>query len=152
MYAKVLNNELIHYPSNPRTDHTNVSFPINWSGGEINGDNYIVVSATTPPVINLGWTYTELTPEIIDGIWTQTWSTQLKSNDEIKSEVSSKRYEIEVGGVRISNNVYSTDRESQTKYVAVAVDISHHSLKYQLLMVQNRMINYLRIDFYQTNH
>ena len=47
----------------------------------------------------------------------------------IKRAVTSKRYEVEVGGVKVSNVIYSTDRESQTKYVAVAVDISKSNVE-----------------------
>ena len=124
MYAKISNNEIIQYPANPRTDNPSVSFPDNWGGGEINSNEYVVISYTTPPSINLGWIYTESTPVQSNGTWQQSWTTSLKSKEEIKQEITDKRYQVEIGGVAISNNVYATDRESQTKYVAVAVDIS----------------------------
>ena len=127
MYAKISNNEIIQYPANPRTDNSFVSFPDNWGGGEINGNQYVLVSYTNPPSINLGWTYTESTPVQSNGTWHQSWTTSLRSKEEIKQQISNKRYEVEVGGVVIDNNKYSTDRESQTKYVAVAVDISQQS-------------------------
>ncbi len=123
MYAIVLNNEIVQYPANPKTDNPNVSFPFNWGGGVINSIEYTVVQSTTPPSINLGWTYTESSPSYDGNSWIQNWSTSLLSKDEIKRQVTSKRYNVEVGGVVISNSTYATDRESQTKYVAVAVDI-----------------------------
>ena len=35
MFAKVLNDQIIQYPSNPNIDNPNVSFPANWNGGTI---------------------------------------------------------------------------------------------------------------------
>lgn len=46
----------------------------------------------------------------------------LRSN--YKNKVTTLRYDHEVGGVRVNDSIYATDRESQTKYVAVALDIS----------------------------
>lgn len=48
--------------------------------------------------------------------------TSLKSN--IKQKLANKRWEVETGGCFIDGNAYATDRESQTKYTAVAVAIS----------------------------
>lgn len=44
--------------------------------------------------------------------------------NHIKSKVANKRWEVETGGVEINQKKFSTDRESQTKYTAVAVAIS----------------------------
>lgn len=41
-----------------------------------------------------------------------------------KNQLASKRWEVETGGAVINGNTYATDRESQTKYTAVAVAIS----------------------------
>lgn len=41
-----------------------------------------------------------------------------------KTQLANKRWEIETGGAIINGNTYATDRESQTKYTAVAVAIS----------------------------
>jgi hypothetical protein len=127
MYAKISNNEITRYPANPRVDNPHVSFPDNWGGGEINGNEYVIISYTTPPSVNLGWMYTESTPVQSNGSWQQSWLTSLKSKEEVKREISNKRYEVETGGVRINNHLFATDRESQTKYVAVAVDISQQA-------------------------
>jgi hypothetical protein len=124
MYAKISNNEIIQYPANPRADHPNVGFPDNWGGGDMFGDFYAIVQSVAPPSVNIGWSYTESSPTFNGNNWIQTWTTSLLPNEQIKQQVSNKRYEVEVGGVTVSNNTYSTDRESQTKYVAVALDIS----------------------------
>jgi len=123
-YAKISNNELIQYPADPAFDNPSVSFPVNWGGGEIDGINYELVKSSESPSINIGWTYTESTPIFDGNTWIQTWSTSLLPNDVIKQQITKKRYEIEVSGTVISNVKFSTDRESQTKYVAVALDIS----------------------------
>jgi hypothetical protein len=41
-----------------------------------------------------------------------------------KNKLAYKRWEVETGGAIINGNTYATDRESQTKYTAVAVAIS----------------------------
>lgn len=123
MYAKVLDNNIIQYPADPLADHKNTSFPVNWGGGVIGDSEYVVVNPTGCPSLNIGWKAVEDTPINIDGVWQQNWISLIKPRGDIKSDVSSKRYLVEVGGVRINNNLYATDRESQTKYVAVAVDI-----------------------------
>jgi hypothetical protein len=124
MYAKISNNEITQYPANPRTDHPNVGFPDNWGGGEINGVNYVIVQSTVMPYANIGWVVSETTPIYENSLCFQEWSTSLLPKDQIKQAVTNERYKVETGGVRIANNLYATDRESQTKYVAVAVDIS----------------------------
>lgn len=129
MYAKIANNEIVQYPADPRTDNPNVGFPNNWGGGTIDNVEYILVNQVIPPNVNLGWSYTESTPVIEGDRWVQTWDTNLKPFIEIKTDISNHRYNVEVGGVKIANNLYSTDRESQTKYVAVAVDISQSNVE-----------------------
>lgn len=127
MYAKISNNQIVQYPANPRTDNPYVSFPDNWGGGEINGNEYVSVNSSIPPVANIGWQVVESTPTNYGNSWYQTWSTSLKNKDLIKNDVTNFRYEIEIGGVVVANNKYATDRESQTKYVAVAVDIQQQA-------------------------
>lgn len=41
-----------------------------------------------------------------------------------KNQVADKRWQVETGGAIIDGNSFATDRESQTKYTAVAVAIS----------------------------
>ena len=44
--------------------------------------------------------------------------------EHVKSNLANKRWQVETGGITIDNVGYATDRESQTKYTAVAVAIS----------------------------
>ena len=129
MYAKISSNTIINYPSFPPLEHPNVGFPENWQGGIINGDEYVYIQPTAKPVANVGWEYTESQPTLSNNVWSQTWVSSLLPRELLKRSVTSKRYEVEVGGITVSNNVYSTDRESQTKYVAVAVDISQSNVE-----------------------
>lgn len=48
----------------------------------------------------------------------------LELKSYLKNKTANKRWEVETGGIEINQNKYSTDRESQTKYTAVAVAIS----------------------------
>ena len=129
MYAKISSNTITNYPAFPSLEHPNVGFPENWLGGNVNGDEYVYVQPTKKPVANIGWEYTESQPILSDNGWVQVWTSSLLDRELIKRAVTSKRYEVEVGGIKISNNMYSTDRESQTKYVAVAVDISRSNVE-----------------------
>lgn len=127
MYVKIVNNEVVAYPANPRTENPYVSFPDDWKGGEVNGNKYAIVNSSMPPMPNVGWQVIESTPANYGGSWYQTWNTSLKSKELIKKDVTDFRYQIEVGGVVVANNKYATDRESQTKYVAVAFDIQQQA-------------------------
>ena len=129
MYAKISSNTIINYPAFPSLEHPNVGFPENWQGGNVNGDEYVYVYPTAKPVANVGWEYTESQPTVSNNVWSQTWVSSLLPRELLKRSVTSKRYEVEVGGITVSNNVYSTDRESQTKYVAVAVDVSQSNVE-----------------------
>jgi hypothetical protein len=119
MYAKIVNNTITQYPANPWTDNPWVSIPDNWGGGDINGTEYVYVSHTDQPQANVGWTVKETAPIFQDN-WKQSWTTEILPVADLKQIVSAKRYEVEVSGTVVSNVKFSTDRESQTKYVAVA--------------------------------
>src|SRR5579872_7039646 len=121
MFAIVSNNQVIKYPADPAADNPHVSFPIGWGGGDIGDNTYVPVSLTNIPSCNLGWTYTETTPVNTANGWVQAFTTTILPNDQLATAVTSKRYEVEVGGVMVSNNSFATDRESQTKYIAIAV-------------------------------
>lgn len=123
IYAKISNNAIIEYPANPALDNPNVSFPFEWNGGAVNDNEYVVVQLVSQPQANLGWYNVQSTPEKVNDVWYQSWDAVLYDKPDLKYAISKKRYEVEIGGVVVSNNTFSTDRESQTKYVAVALDI-----------------------------
>ena len=118
-YVKVnSNNEIIEYPANPALDHPHISFPSDWSGGDIEGNVYVTVTLTDIPSANLGWSVSEGTPSYSNGQFVQTWNSNLKSKEQLKADVAAYRYEQEIAGICISNTNFFTDRESQTKYIA----------------------------------
>lgn len=45
--------------------------------------------------------------------------------EHTKNKVAAKRWQQEIGGITINNVGYATDRESQTKYTAIEVAITH---------------------------
>lgn len=146
MYAIVFNNQIVQYPANPRVENPSVSFPVNWSGGSINGVEYVTVQPTTPPSVNIGWACTESTPIFENNSWVQTWTTSLKSKREIKQLVSNKRFEVEVGGVVVGNNVYATDRGTQSKYVVVGYEIQQSNTETWSVIWKARYGNFITLN------
>jgi len=126
MFAKIENGQVIEYPANPRMDNPNVSLAKDWVGGTINGNTYVSVTKTTKLSSNISYSVVEGTPVYNsgNGVCTQTWTQVLRAKDDIKNEITQKRFRKEIGGITYNGDKYYTDRESQTKYIAVAVDLS----------------------------
>lgn len=121
MYVKISNNEVIQYPANPALDNPSVSFPAEWGGGAINDSEYALVESVSPPSVNVGWFFTEVNPTYSNNKWEQTWSVSLYDKPQLKQIVTGYRYNVETGGVMVNGYPFSTDRESQTKYIAAVV-------------------------------
>ena len=134
MYAIISNNQIIQYPANPIMENLNVSFPENWSGGIINDIEYVVVVPTPTPNVNFGWMVQESRPQIIDGVWTQSWNTILLSTNQLINSITDKRYEIETGGITRGNTVFATDRDSQIKYMTASfmLNSSNSSINWKI--------------------
>lgn len=128
MFAKVSETEVVDYPVNPVADFPHMSFPPNWSGGIIGNHQYVIVQRTLPPDSGMGKIVTEGTPVLEDGVWKQSWNISYKPLEEHKKEIkevlADLRYRKEIAGVTVSGIQFATDRESQTKYIAIAVDLS----------------------------
>jgi len=122
-FAKIKNGQVLQYPTSPRADHPNISFSEAWAGGVVEGDTYVVVHDTTIPQPKMGWFTKDTGPALVDDRWERTWSSEILPKDDLKRVVTEKRYEIEVGGTKVNNIIYATDRESQTKYIAVAIEL-----------------------------
>lgn len=128
MFAKIKNNTVIEYPVDPKADNPNVSFPDNWQGGIVNNIEYAQVYSSSPPSANLGWTVSESNTFIkTAGRWYKEWQTTLLPTNQLQSAIANKRYELETMGIVVNNYVFSTDRDSQTKYTGVSVNISNMS-------------------------
>lgn len=146
MFAKVLNDQIIQYPSNPNIDNPNVSFAVNWNGGTIAGNTYVIVESTNIPSANLGWKIIETTPAKENDVWKQTWTPSLLPTDKLKNTITNKRYDVEIGGVRVGDHIYSTDRESQTKYVAILVNISQSNTQTWSINWKTKEDKFIRLN------
>jgi hypothetical protein len=124
VFGIIENKELIKYPSDPRYDFTNVSFPLDWEGGIIENVKYVKLTKTEPPADNkFGWNVVEVEPRYNKKTDTliQAWDIQFVGFIKFKILVSMKRYAQETSGLNIDGNVFKTDRESQTKYSLMAL-------------------------------
>ena len=127
MYAKISNNTVVEFPVNPMEQNPTISFPSDWQGGTLIDNTYVRVKDVEPPHIPIGFTLVQNNP-VANGVnWYQDWSLQVLPLGQLKPTLSSYvtglRYNSEVAGVSFANNVYSTDRESQTKYIGIAVTL-----------------------------
>lgn len=87
MYAKIKDNVVIQYPSDPWNDHIG-KVPLDFTSGIVEGDEYVVVKDTVPNLTNPYQKYDELTPQLIDGVWTQVWQVI----DMTDTEKADKKY------------------------------------------------------------
>ena len=92
MYARINNGAINNYPVDIWREHPNVSFPIGWTGGLIEGQEYALVISTSRPETNHTQNTTEGTP-VIDpnsGRWTQTWVVTQAPPEEIDARISAR--------------------------------------------------------------
>lgn len=133
-FVKVIDNTVVQYPyslNDLKLDYYYVSFPDEISEQSLNSMNCYTVNEKVKPSATIFDNVVEVTPVKNGEVWETNWqivpmtSSEIsQKKEELKQDVTNKRYVVEVGNTRIANNLYSTDRESQTKYVAVAVEIS----------------------------
>ena len=93
MYAKINNNQIEIYPytlQDLRNDIPNVSFPETMSDSDLLSWNVVNVVYTIPPTYDYTQNLKEVTPTLINGIWTQTWQLNSASADEISNRVSNQ--------------------------------------------------------------
>ena len=87
MYAKVESGSISTYPYNIgklRKEHKNTSFPSDsFSREDIKGEYGIVDVSSSAPPSSMGYHVREGTPELVNGVWTQTWTQTLKSPSEV---------------------------------------------------------------------
>jgi len=73
MFARIENGVAVAYPVEPRAEQPNTSFPWDWPGGVVNGVQYAGVRPVDVPVASVAQRAVEVSPALIDGVWTQTW-------------------------------------------------------------------------------
>ena len=95
MYAKINNsNVVLEYPVNIFTVHPNVSFPVGWTGGTVDGNKYVLVAPTNVPEVPHTQTVAEGTPTLTNGEWVQVWTTTAASAEVVAQRVSDKWVQV----------------------------------------------------------
>ena len=86
-YAKIKDDVILEFPSYPQRDHPNTSFADGWTGGEIEGNTYVLVEIEdTPPTDYLTQDTEAEPPKKVKGKWTV--KTKVK---DISPEEKAKR-------------------------------------------------------------
>lgn len=92
LYAKIVNGAITQYPSAPFIDHPGTSFSLSWQGGEIEGDEYVVVVPAIQPTLDTETQKViEATPVPIDGVWTQQWQVIDLTPEELAARLQARR-------------------------------------------------------------
>lgn len=98
MYALIRNGVVEKYPyslGNLRKDNPTTSFPKRPSDERLKDwDMYSVARVDRPDVDPLTHDIRELTPELIDGQWTQVWAVQEATPEEVAQRKAEKNAEI----------------------------------------------------------
>jgi len=86
-YAKINGDTVLEFPSYPQRDHPNTSFGDGWTGGDVEGNTYVLVEIEdTPPTDYLTQDTEAEPPKKVKGKWVV--KTKVK---EISVEEKSKR-------------------------------------------------------------
>ena len=122
MYGIIEKNKIVKYPTDPRLDFPHISFPENWSGGVIEGIEYVKVYQANRKGAPVGWHEVEVKPRYNKkkNIWLQKWKVEYSGSDALKRIIADIRYKFETDGIYIGNDFFRTDRDSQTKYSIMA--------------------------------
>jgi hypothetical protein len=86
MYALIENNAVKQYPYGAdvlRRDNPQTSFPTNPTDELLAAYNVFPVTRTDIPVVDYTQAVTEADPQLIDGVWTQTWTITDRTAEEI---------------------------------------------------------------------
>lgn len=86
-YAKISGDTILEFPSYPQRNHPQTSFAEGWTGGEIEGNTYVLVEIEdTPATDYLTQDAEPQTPKKVNGKWVQ--KTKVK---DISPEEKAKR-------------------------------------------------------------
>lgn len=92
MFAIIESGAVTQYPANPYADNPDTSFGEGWQGGVVNGREYVrVASGTQPPYDADTQTCVAGQPELIDGVWTQSWTVRDLTEEEIEAKLQAMR-------------------------------------------------------------
>jgi hypothetical protein len=123
MYAQVDGKKVINYPCHPLFENPNTSFVENWVEGPVNGKTYVLVEDTDPPIPKLGYYVERETPVYNETTkkFKEVWVSKKYELFMIKQLITERRYYVETSGIKVDDNYFQTDRESQTKYAMGAL-------------------------------
>ena len=86
-YAKINGDTILEFPSYPHRDHPNTSFADGWTGGDVEGNTYVLVEIEDTPATDYLTQDTEAEPpKKVKGKWVQ----KIKVKD-ISPEEKAKR-------------------------------------------------------------
>lgn len=152
MYAIIEKGRVVKYPTNPRNDFPHISFPENWSGGVIEGSEYVKVQQADQKGAPVGWHEVEIKPRYNKkkNIWLQKWKIEYAGGESLKRIISDLRYKFETDGVYIGNDFFRTDRESQTKYSIMASSIIIPFVRKKVYW-KNHNGEFIKVDMWKVN-
>lgn len=90
MFARIEGAAVAAYPVDLRAAHPNTSFPWDWPGGVVEGVEYARVLPVDVPQTNHTQNHIEGTPDLIDGVWTQTWIVTDATPEQIVERTAEK--------------------------------------------------------------
>lgn len=96
MYVKLKDNQIEKYPytlNELKQDNKNVSFPSKPSDEILAQFNVYAVVSVTKPLVTYKQNMVEGNPQLVNGVWTQSWVVTDKSSDEINALNESLRAE-----------------------------------------------------------
>lgn len=86
MYAKIVEGVVEKYPytfADLRIEYRNTSFPSEFDDEVLDAYNMTVVEPSPSPEITYAQMLAEGTPELVGGVWRQTWLVTNKSAEEV---------------------------------------------------------------------
>lgn len=113
LLINVVTGEYPVYLSKVRRDNPNVSLPQELTEDIIRSLGYEIVTMVARPV---GDVVTEGQPEIVDGVYTQTWEVRGYSPEELSQQLDIKKQEL---NARI-NNMRATELENGFEHITAS--------------------------------
>lgn len=97
MFAVIENGVLARYPANPIADNPDTSFGEGWSGGVVNGTEYVTVVPIDQPAYDpMTQNCVEGDPKLIKKVWEQAWDVSAASTQEQADRLTAWRDTLRV--------------------------------------------------------
>jgi hypothetical protein len=121
IYIKVNNNEVESYPysiNQLKADNPNTSFPENISLETLAEFCVYPLKRLAKPSVDYTKNVNELTPQLIDGVWTQVWEITDASNEEVLQRVLDLRASEYPPMSDYLDGIVKGDQAQVDKYIA----------------------------------